>query len=163
MVRLGDGAGRGRGGGVCRTPQGRAHVSGAAWTGRIAILLDQWSGKLREQGSSSETVKQVGAGSGVDSAPYCGCSSAFSLLHPGALGEVLLPVVSHQDKFPLFSSFLLSVFFPQDPLATCLSLLLLFLPSEFPSLSFPTAPYQNPPIKAQFKCFPSKKLSCCLP
>ena len=154
---------RGRGGGVCRTTQGTAYASGVAWTGRIAILLDHWSGELREQGSSTETGKLVGAGSEVESAPYCGCSSAFSLLHPGALGEVLLPLVSHLDIFSLFSSILLPLFYPQDSLVTCLSLLLLFLPSEFPSLSFPTTPYQNPPFKAQFKCFPSKKLSRCLP
>lgn len=148
---------------MCKTTQGRAYVSGVAWTGRIAILLDYWSGELREHGSSTETVKQVGGGSDVESAPYCGCISAFSLLHPGALGEVLLPLVSHIGLFFLIPSFLFPVFFPQGPLATCLSLLLLFLPSEFPSLSFPTTPYQKPPCKAQFKCFPSKKLSSCLP
>lgn len=59
----------GAGGGVYRTPQGRAHVSGTAWIGKNSYSfrpVEREVKRARVLLRSSET--QIGAGSGVDSA-----------------------------------------------------------------------------------------------
>ena len=124
--------------------------------------LDQGA---RVHGSSVETVKQVGGGgSEVELTSYYGCFLAFSLLHPGALGEVLLPL-SLLPRYILLHLILSSpCFLPQIPLFNfCIfAVAVSSVRISFPFLFLPLL-IKTHPSRLSSNVTHSRKPSHCLP